>query len=530
MNYLIAVAVALVCAYEARFYLHMLQLESYQLDGYLRYLKRNGSHMVDSTMVIGAGALILHYLLSLLGWLVFKKTELLAGRLLTLAAFAVLAWALDQRLHRQKQKKPMAFTPRMKRLYACLTALCLLCAVGLCALGIPPYPLFIAVPYLALAAGCVMQPVENRINEGFKAQARAILAQRDDLIKIGITGSYGKTSTKFILAAILSEKFRVLATPASFNTPMGLTRVIREQLDNTHQIFLAEMGARHVGDIRELVELVHPTIGLLTSVGEQHLETFHDIDTVANTKFELIEGVTEANGMAFFSMDGAYVTKLYERAQCKKFSAGLQGAALDMRADDVTVGPSGSQFVLRNAYGETVKCTTRLLGRHNIQNIVLAACCAQQLGMTMQEIARGVARIKPVEHRLQLIPSANGTTLIDDAFNSNPKGAAAAMEVLAGFPGRHIVITPGMVEQGEGEAEINRAFGRQMAAAADIAILVGKKRSIPIHEGLTEAGMREDGIYVVASLDEATQVLAKVSVPGDVVLFENDLPDNYNEL
>ena len=360
--------------------------------------------MVDSTIVIGAGALILHYLLSLLGWLIFKKADLFVGRLITLAAFAALAWALDQRLHKQKQKKPMAFTPRMKRLYACLAVICLAGSLILWALGVPPYPLFIAVPYLALAAGYLMQPVENRINEGFKNQARAILKQRDDLIKIGITGSYGKTSTKFILAAILSERFRVLATPASFNTPMGLTRVIREQLDNTHQIFLAEMGARHVGDIRELVDLVHPTIGLITSVGPQHLETFHDIEIVANTKFELIEGVTEANGMAFFSMDNGWVSKLYDRATCKKFAAGLQGTNLDMRADDITVGPSGSQFILRNAFGETVKCTTRLLGRHNIQNIVLASCCAEKLGMSMPEIARGIARIKPVEHRLPAHP------------------------------------------------------------------------------------------------------------------------------
>ena len=530
MELFIAVAVALVCAYEARFYLHMLQLESYQLDGYLRYLKRNGSRMIDRTIVIGAGALILHYLLMLLSWLIFKKADLAVCKLITLAAFAASAYALDQRLHRQKQKKPMAFTARMKRLYACLALVCLLGSLFLWALGIPPYPLFIAVPYLALCAGFLMQPTENHINEGFKEQARRRLAERKDLIRIGITGSYGKTSTKFILAAILSEKFRVLATPASFNTPMGLTRVIREQLDNTHQIFLAEMGARHVGDIRELVELVHPTIGLLTSVGPQHLETFHDVETVAQTKFELIEGVSERGGMAFFSMDGGWVSRLYERAQCKKFSSGLQGTNLDMRADDISVGPAGSEFILRNAYGETIRCHTRLLGRHNIQNIALAACCAAQLGMTMPEIARGVARIKPVEHRLQLVPSANGVTLIDDAFNSNPAGAAAAMEVLADFPGRHLVITPGMVEQGEGEADINRAFGRQMAAAAHVVLLVGKKRSVPIHEGLTEGGMREENIHVVASLEEATQLLARISRPGDVVLFENDLPDNYNEL
>lgn len=118
-----------------------------------------------------------------------------------------------------------------------------------------------------------MQPVEKGINNHYLNDAKAKLAARDDLIKIGITGSFGKTSTKFVLAAILSEKFDVLATPSSFNTPMGLTRVIREQLEPHHQVFIAEMGARHVGDIKELVDLVHPKYGMITSVGPQHLET-----------------------------------------------------------------------------------------------------------------------------------------------------------------------------------------------------------------------------------------------------------------
>ena len=531
MDIFIAIAVALVCAAESRYYLHMLQLESYQLDGYMRYLKRSGSRLLDRTMVIGAGALIAYYALSLIVWLLGGRPFGGAWwvKLLVLIGFAFAAYDLDRRLHGAKQKKPMAYTKRMKRLYACLAVICLLAALFLNALNIPPYPLFMAVPYLALAAGFVMQPIENRINEGFKQDAMKKLAAREDLIRIGITGSYGKTSTKFILAAILSEKFRVLATPSSFNTPMGLTRVIREKLDNTHQVFIAEMGARHVGDIKELVDMVHPTVGLLTSVGPQHLETFHDIETVARTKNELIEGIEKVGGTACFALDGAWVSRLFEQASCKKMSAGLKGAKLDMRADDVTCGPFGSQFTLRNAYGETVRCTTRLLGRHNIQNITLAACAAAALGMSMQEIARGIARIEPVEHRLQLISTVSGS-IIDDAFNSNPDGAKAALEVLSQFEGRHIVVTPGMVEQGENEAALNREFGRQMAGAAHVAVLVGKKHTRPIQEGLIEAGMKPENIYVVSSLDEATGILSKVSLPGDVVLFENDLPDNYNEI
>ena len=530
MNIIICLMAALASAWVARYYLHMLQLESYQLDGYIRWLKKNPDKHLGGTLTIGVAATIAYYVLWLL-LRVFMKggaSSVVAG-ILTLIGFVLAAFMLDRRLHSQPEKKPIAYTPRMKRLYACLCVIALAVAAIFTAIGVPAYILFVGVPYLALAAGGAMTPVEKAINDHYLNDARQKLEARPDLIKIGITGSYGKTSTKFILATILSEKYDVLATPASFNTPMGLTRVIRERLEDHHQVFIAEMGARHVGDIKELVDLVHPTIGLLTSVGPQHLETFGDVATVANTKFELIEGLPQ-DGLAFFASDGGEVDKLYARAKGKKFLTGTRGMRLDMKAEDIAVNQNGSVFTLKDGVtGEKVPCETKLLGRHNIGNIVLACCAARQLGLSMEEIARGVSKIEPVEHRLQLLPGANGMTVIDDAFNSNPVGAKAALDVLAAFPGRHVIVTPGMVEQGEREDEINRQFGAQMVGKADEVILVGKKHTRPIAEGLMAAGMAPEHIYVTASLEEATGVLGKIGQMGDVVLFENDLPDNYNE-
>ncbi len=528
MNIALTVVAIIASVVVARYYLHMLQLESYQLDGYIRWLKKHNDKHLGWTLSIGVGAGAAWYLIGLLLNVFVKDVAWTASGILTLVGFAAGAFWLDHELNGQKQKKPMVYTARMKRLYAALALVAALTGLLIHAIGLPGVFLFAIVPYLPLMAGLAMQPVEKAISNYYLNDARKKLAARDDLIKVGITGSYGKTSTKFILATILSEKYDVLATPSSFNTPMGLTRVIREQLENHHQVFLAEMGARHVGDIRELVDLVHPKYGMLTSVGPQHLETFGSVEKVADTKFELIDGLPQ-DGMAFFAADGGEVDKLYERATVRKFRAGLKGALLDMRADDIEVGPMGSTFVLRNALGEKVTCTTRLLGRHNIQNIVLACSLARQLGLTMEQIARGVSRIQPVEHRLQLIPGGNGVTVIDDAFNSNPVGAKAALDVLSGFPGRHVVVTPGMVEQGEQEDEINRRFGAQMAYACDIAILIGKKHTAPIVEGLLNGGMAQDRIFVVGSLDEATVILGQIGRPGDTVLFENDLPDNYSE-
>lgn len=521
------VAVA-ASALVARYYLHMFQLESYQLDGYIRWLKKHSEKHLGWTLNIGVGSVIAYYVLALILNMFIGEVSWLVSGILTLVGFSAGAFLLDRSLHAAPEKKPMAYTPRMKRLYAALALVAAAAGAALWGLGFPGVFLFVGVPYLTLAAAFLMQPVEKAISNFYLNDAKKKLDAREDLLKIGITGSFGKTSTKFILATILSEKYDVLATPSSFNTPMGLTRVIREQLQDHHQVFIAEMGARHVGDIRELVELVHPKYGMITSVGAQHLETFGSVETVANTKFELIEGLP-GDGAAFFAADGGEVDKLYERTSIKKYRAGLKGALLDMRADDIEVGPEGSTFTLRNALGDTVKCTTKLLGRHNIQNIVLACSLAAHLGLTMEEIARGVGKIQPVEHRLQLLPGANGITVIDDAFNSNPVGAKAALDVLSGFPGRHVVVTPGMVEQGEQEAEINRRFGAQMAYACDIAILVGKKRTAPIAEGLLDGGMAREQIFAVNSLEEATVILGRIGRPGDTVLFENDLPDNYSE-
>ena len=332
---------------------------------------------------------------------------------------------------------------------------------------------------------------------------------------------------KFILGTILQEKYQTLITPSSFNTPMGVTKIIRERLTPATQVFVAEMGARHVGDIKELCRLVHPRYGVLTSVGPQHLDTFHTLERIKNTKYELMDAVP-ADGCCFFPDDGAICRELYDRTEKEKRLCCLHYSPdADVWATDVTVSPMGSRFVLHTS-AEEIACETRLLGEHNIQNILLAATVALHLGLTMRQVARGISKLQPVEHRLQLIPSP-GITIIDDAFNSNPKGAEAAVKVLGAFQARRIIITPGMVELGGQEAAFNREFGRKICGNADIAILVGKKHTQPIAEGLLAAGFPQGNLHVVASLDEATALLRQIGRPGDIAMFENDLPDHYSE-
>ena len=493
--------------------LHYFQLESYQLPGYFRSIRRNASKLLLPPLALSA----LGVAAKVLGVPVIVR----------LALLMLFAFVLFRRAKKEKAKKPFVITERVKRLIAMHAATALVCALVL--LAVSPVlgyllPAFEAA-LVALAALCAA-PIEKGINQQFVNDAKARLAARPELIKIGITGSYGKTSTKFLLRDILSVKYNVLATPSSFNTTMGVTRVIREQLTGSHQVFIAEMGARHVGDIAELVDLVHPQMGLITSVGPQHLDTFGSIEHVRDTKYELIAGL-DTDGTAIFARDGAICEELYARCLLKKkFMPGDLIAA-----SDVEVGPWGSRFTIEDVEtGEKAQCQTRLLGEHAISNLLLCCTAARRLGMTLEEIAVGVARCQPVEHRLQMLGTGDlGVTIIDDAFNSNPVGAKAALRVLSRFPGRRIIITPGMVELGGEEDAFNEAFGEQMAGSVDVAILVGKRHVQPIVNGLRKAGFPEENLHVVASLDESTKVLHAMMRSGDVVLYENDLPDNYSE-
>jgi len=505
----------------ARPFWHLLQLESYQLPGYGRALRRVGWREWFSGALLAMTNLLL---IGALFWSAFSGMILFVAWA-TLIDFAVAVFVY-MRLRRRPTKKKLVITPRLARL---LWATLLVCVLGSLAAYIVHYMLALLWPLLTPAwvalAAWLVQPLEARVNKGFFQDAQRVLRGRPELIRIGITGSYGKTSVKFMLATLLGERFHVLTTPGSFNTPMGLARVIREQLAPEHQVFIAEMGARHVGDIRELCELVSPAIGLLTSVGPQHLETMGTIERVTETKYELIQSLPR-DGAAFFGRNNEICERLYHR--CPLSEKRLAGERL--RAEDVEVGPFGSRFALADGQGRRVLCQTKLLGAHNIDNLLLCAEAALHLGLTLEEMAAGIAKLQPVEHRLQLLDTGNGVIVIDDAFNSNPAGAKSALDVLRGFTtGRRIVITPGMVELGPQQDALNETFGRQMADSADIAILIGKRRAEPIIRGLEKGGFDPSNLHVVSTLDESTALLATLARPGDAVLYENDLPENYAE-
>ena len=531
LSLILVLSLSLGCVLAGRLLFHYFQLESYQHPGYFRTVRRNA---LKAFLPGLTEALVLLVCLFLFGILCPEDNDWLPTVLVSLAV--ILCGLLLYRIYRdQKAKKPFRFTPRMKRLYAVsfivfagiLAAIAYIPGIDVKAAAalFLLFPVFL--PLWVALSGLIAWPVEKAISEMYFRDAQRILRERKDLIKIGITGSWGKTSVKFILGTILSEKYNTLVTPSSFNTPMGVTRVIRSSLEPGHRVFIAEMGARHVGDIKEMCRLVHPEIGILTSVGPQHLDTFKSVERVAKTKYELIDALPE-NGRCFFPDDQGICLELYRKTEKQKTLSGMDSSADDVWAEDITVSPEGSRFTLCTR-DFRIACQTPLLGELNIRNIVLCASVALSLGLSKEQIARGISRLTPVEHRLQLVPSTGGITIIDDAFNSNIRGAEQAFQVLKEFPPRRIIITPGMVELGKLEYDMIREFGEKMAAGCDTAILVGKKRSTAIREGLTAAGFPEGSILVAESLDEAIRMMHSIARSGDTVLFENDLPDNYSE-
>lgn len=392
------------------------------------------------------------------------------------------------------------------------------------------YVLLKIQPVIMLLSTSIMKPVEEKINMGFYVDAQKKIKEREDLNVVGITGSFGKTSTKFIIGTILSEKFNVLNTPESYNTPMGLSKVINNDLKPEHEVFVAEMGAKVIGEIREVAQLAQPKIGVLTSIGPVHIETFKNIDNIMKTKYELVEELP-ADGVAVFNYDNEYIRKLADKTFKEKILYGMENVEkLNIYADEIDVSELGSSFTLRDNEGNSIRCTTKLLGKHNIYNILAGASVARSLGLTFEEISRGIEKIEPIEHRLNIINPGTGIIIIDDAFNSNPIGTKAALEVLSQFKeGKKIVVTPGMIELGEMEESANREFGVNMGKVCDYVILVGQNRTKPIYEGLMQTNYNKSNIFVVKNLEEATAVIGRIANPKDVVLFENDLPDNYSE-
>jgi len=377
----------------------------------------------------------------------------------------------------------------------------------------------------------ILQPYEKYTNNRYIADARRILAEINPIV-IGITGSYGKTGTKEILSALLAEKYNIFRPPGSYNTILGVTRAVREGLRPQHQAFVVEMGAYRIGSIARLCKLVQPKYGLITIIGVQHLERFGSQQAIRQAKGELVKSLPP-EGVAVLNGDDPLSREIGAEYSGKvvyfSMTAGDQTVPTVV-ADNLQLGPDGSSFDILFPDGERLTVKLSLLGRAAVANSIAAIAMADCLGVPRRLMGQVLATLPHTRHRLEPIKRDGGVTVIDDAFNSNPIGAASALEVLAmATNGRRILVTPGMVELGELEEQSNYNFGVQAATACDLAMLVGVQRVEPIRRGLIDGGFNPENIVVVESLKVGLEYLAGYLQPGDTMLLENDLPDQYNK-
>ncbi len=388
---------------------------------------------------------------------------------------------------------------------------------------------YFLINFIIILSIIINKPVEKLVYLSYKNKAVNKLKDMKNLKVIGITGSYGKTSSKNILSDILNVKYNALASPKNFNTPYGLIITVNNHLDKFDDILIAEMGAYKKGEIKELCDLVEPKYGILTKIGTAHIEIFGSQENIQEGKFELIESLP-SDGIGILNGDDDLQVNYKLKNNCKIIWIGIDNKDVDVRAINIKTNNNGTEFdVIFKGDENKYHFVTRLLGYNNIYNILAALALSKEFGLSIEQMKKAVLSVKSVEHRLELRPMGN-ITYIDDSYNSNPVGSKMALDVLKSMPGVRIVMTPGMVELGNKSYELNKKFGTYMKDSCDIVILVGEKITKPIRDGLDEVDFNKKNIYVVKSTKEAFGLVKSLSNGKDTyVLIENDLPDIYNE-
>lgn len=503
--------------------LHMFQQQRYELKRYSKWLfNKNNIHKSN---------VFYYFLVELVFFLLYKFIFKESVVVLSISLLFTIGFTTYV-VYKEAKKvyiKDLVVTKRATRQIIVYTILLIL-AVFFFLLWLEPF--FFAgifsvyAPYLLIyPMHIITKPIEELIKKIYETDARRKLAELPHLKKIGVTGSFGKTSTKNIVNDIISDNFFTQITPASYNTPMGITRTIREQLRSIHEIFVCEMGADKVGDISYLMDFVKPQYGVVTSVGPQHLATFKSMENIINEKMQEIEMLPE-DGVGFINADNEYINKYQIKNTCKIVRVGIENTDADYVATNIKYTSEGSTFSVK-LDGKKRNFETSLLGKHNITNILIGIAIAKELGISNDDIVKNVKNVRQVEHRLQ-VKKIHNLTVIDDAFNSNPVGSKMAIDVLSSMKGKRIVVTPGMIDLGPKQDEYNLEFGKYMAGKVDFVLLVGEKQTKAIAHGLKQAGFDMDKVRIFKDVRDAFHYARTRFTSEDTVLLENDLPDAFN--
>lgn len=362
-------------------------------------------------------------------------------------------------------------------------------------------------------------------------KAKEKRAKFKDLLVIGITGSYGKTSTKEFLATILSEKFNVLKTKEHQNTETGVSQCILNDLKPEHEIFICEMGAYKRGEIRLLGDITKPKIGILTGINEQHLATFGSQENIIKGKYELIESLPE-DGLAIFNGDNKYCLELYQKTMIKKKVYSLQsligGKPSDIWAHSIK---TEKDFITFKVFSkdDSADFKVKVLGAQNVLNILGAVTVAKELGrhppttlplrgpLSLEEIARACQKIEPGQSGMQLKKGINGINIIDASYSANPTGVISHLDYLRIWSGKKVIVMPCLIELGSSAIEVHKRIGQKIGEVCDLSIITTKDRFKEIKEGAPDA-------LFIENPKEIFKKIKSFCKPDDVVLLESRVP------
>ena len=517
--------------------LHMLQQNLYNENNrYIKWVLNNSSNFFTLELLIVLIVAIANV------FLINESNISFILNILAIILYIVYIQNFRKTLKNEQVKKPLVVTARVKRLIVTTTILYLipisLIIIYRDNLLISHFLIFIFIllaylnSFIILLANFINKyTLEKYVYHHFKSKAIKKLKSMPNLKVIGITGSYGKTSSKNILADILNIKYATLPSPRNLNTPYGLIMTVNNYLDKFTDVFIAEMGAYVNGEIKDLCNLVHPKYGILTRIGTAHLESFGSEENIIKTKFELIESLP-LDGIGVLNKDDPKQVSYKLKNKCKILWIGIDEKDVDVKASDIKCSSVGTTFnVTFKGDKKKYEFETRLLGKHNVYNILAGLALGREFGISITKLQQAVRNVKQIEHRLEL-KKMGYFYQIDDAYNSNPVGSKSALEVLSMMPGLKVVVTPGMVELGSKEDELNKEFGKQIAtiSKADYVVLIGEKKTIPIKEGLEEENFDMNNLIVYNDVKEAYNFIRGIKTKKEIyALFENDLPDTYNE-
>ena len=530
--------------------LYYLQLEGYSIKSLLKRFKGSITRYVVYLIVYILTLLIITF--------VFSK-YLIDEFLFVLFGSCFINCLYLKNINKLKLK----FTKRLLRIILASTVVMLLnicCICVFCDLLIVVrlFPFVIFVNYIAIIISLVLLlPIEKIIGNYYLRKAKVKINKYKKLIKIGITGSFGKTTVKEILSSILREEYIVLSTPKSYNTPFGISKTINNALDNRHEIFVCEMGAKKRGEIRELCNLVDCDMGIVTTVGRQHTNTFGGINGVYLTKKELPDFL--CGKRCVFNLMNLYTRKMYFEYVGDKIGVflirkhNLKGAKQNLKSKSFIVNKASRVRRLNfyiylkynNYYAKRIKCSgngsvfdvycgdgylfnveTFLIGEHNVINVLLAIAMAKKLNVSNCNIISAIKGVVNINARLEKFLTKSGAIVINNGYNSNIDSAKSTLKTLELFDKKHkVVITPGLIET-EDDFEYNKIFGKLLGLYATNIVIVKETNKNALIAGLKDSGLDMNNVSFAKSFDEARVVIDKAD-KDTIFLIENDLPDSF---